>query len=201
MVKEKRIMTSTSVVIEEVQTPSHARTDHASRKAQAYWNPYTAGVGLGLVLLAAFVIMGRGLGASGAFTSVVSVGVSAVAPEHARANEFFAEYLGDGTQHPLKDWLVFEVLGVLVGGFISGALAHRIKGTVEKGPRIGTPLRLMFAFLGGTLMGFGAKLARGCTSGQALTGGALLSLGSWAFMLSVFAGGYAVAYFLRRQWT
>ncbi len=194
-------MTSTSVVTEEVQTLPRARTDHASRKAQAYWNPYIAGVGLGLVLLAAFVIVGRGLGASGAFSSLVSVGVNAVAPEHARANGFFSEYLGDGTQNPLKDWLVFEVLGALVGGFMSGALAHRIKGTVEKGPRIGTGKRMLFAFLGGGIMGFGAKLARGCTSGQALTGGALLSLGSWAFMLAVFAGGYAVAYFFRRQWT
>lgn len=49
-------------------------------------------------------------------------------------------------------------------------------------------------------MGFGAKLARGCTSGQALSGGAILNLGSWAFMMMVFAGGYAAAYFLRRQW-
>jgi uncharacterized membrane protein YedE/YeeE len=145
--------------------------------------------------------MGRGLGASGAFSSLVSFGVATVSPEHAKSNEFFAEYLGDGTHHPLKEWLVFEVLGVLVGGFISGSLAHRIKGTVEKGPRISTPARLVFAFLGGVLMGFGAKLARGCTSGQALTGGALLSVGSWAFMLAVFAGGYAVAYFFRRQWT
>ena len=44
------------------------------------------------------------------------------------------------------------------------------------------------------------KLARGCTSGQALTGGALLNLGSWVFMLMFFAGAYALAYFLRRQW-
>lgn len=178
---------------------------HAALKAHPkpapYWNPYTAGVGLGLVLLAAFVIMGRGLGASGAFTSIVSVGVNAVDPEHAQSNEFFSEYLGDGTHHPLKDWLVFEVLGVLVGGFISGSLAHRIKGTVEKGPRITSGKRLLLAFLGGGLMGFGAKLARGCTSGQALTGGALLGVGSWAFMLAVFAGGYAVAYLFRRQWT
>jgi hypothetical protein len=93
------------------------------------------------------------------------------------------------------------VLGVIVGGFVSGILAHRINGSVEKGPRITTSKRLLFAFLGGGIMGFGAKLARGCTSGQALTGGALLSVGSWAFMLAVFAGGYAVAYFLRRQWT
>jgi len=54
--------------------------------------------------------------------------------------------------------------------------------------------------IGGALMGFGAKLAGGCTSGQALTGGALLNLGSWLFMLSVFAGAYMLAYFFRRVW-
>ncbi|MGE5499798.1 MAG: YeeE/YedE thiosulfate transporter family protein [Syntrophothermus sp.] len=168
---------------------------------QPYWNPYIAGLGLGLVLLAAFVIMGRGLGASGAFSSLVSTGVNAVSPEHAASNSAFKDYLGDGTQSPLKDWLVFEVLGVFVGGFVSGILSNRIKRKVEKGPRISVNLRLLFAFAGGILMGFGARMGRGCTSGQALTGGALLNLGSWAFMMSVFAGAYALAYFLRRQWT
>ena len=42
--------------------------------------------------------------------------------------------------------------------------------------------------------------ARGCTSGQALTGGAVLSLGSWVFMMAVFTGGYIVAPLVRRQW-
>ncbi|HEY6952483.1 MAG TPA: YeeE/YedE thiosulfate transporter family protein [Bacteroidota bacterium] len=171
------------------------------REAQPYWNPYLAGLGLGLVLLAAFVIMGRGLGASGAFASVLSVGVNAVAPQHAVSNSFYSEYLGDGTQSPLKDWLVFEVLGAVVGGFISGILAGRVRKTIEKGPRITTAGRFAYAFAGGMIMAFGAKLARGCTSGQALTGGALLGLGSWSFMLAVFAGAYAVAYFVRRQWT
>jgi hypothetical protein len=49
-------------------------------------------------------------------------------------------------------------------------------------------------------MGVGADLARGCTSGQALTGGAMLNLGSWAFMMCVFAGAYAAAPLVRRQW-
>ncbi len=169
-------------------------------EAKPYSNPYLVGFGLGLVLLAAFVIMGRGLGASGAMSSVVAVTVEKAAPDYASENSFFETYLGDGTSSPLKDWLVFEVLGVLVGGFISGLLAGRIKRTVEKGPRISTALRLVFAFAGGSLMGFGAMLARGCTSGQALTGGALLNLGSWIFMLMVFAGAYATAYFVRRQW-
>ena len=39
-----------------------------SKQPQPYWNPYVSGIGLGLVLLAAFVVMGRGIGASGAMT-------------------------------------------------------------------------------------------------------------------------------------
>ena len=33
-----------------------------------------------------------------------------------------------------------------------------------------------------------------------MTGGAQLALGSWAFMFSVFAGAYGLAWFLRKQW-
>ena len=165
-----------------------------------YLNPYLAGMGLGLVLLAAFVIMGRGLGASGAFSSTLSWLVNLVAPAHAQANEYFQGYLGDGTTHPLKAWLVFEVIGLAAGALLSGLLAGRARITVEKGPRVSTGIRLGCAFAGGILMAFGAHLARGCTSGQALTGGALLNVGSWAFMLMVFVGGYAVAWFFRWQW-
>ncbi len=129
------------------------------------------GLGLGLVLLASFVVMGRGLGASGAFSSVLTAGLNAVAPDHVANNPAFAEYLGNGTSSPLKDWLVFEVLGVFVGGFLSGTLAHRVTRVVEKGPHISTRGRMLFAFAGGALMGVGARLARGCTSGQALIGG------------------------------
>jgi len=170
------------------------------RLPEPFANPYLAGIGLGLVMLAAFVIMGRGLGASSAFTTVVATGVNAVAPAHAQANPYYAEYLGDGTTSPLMDWTVFEVLGVIVGGFLSGTLAGRVRTGIERGPHIGNAGRLIYAFVGGGLMGIGARLARGCTSGQALTGGALLNVGSWAFMLCVFAGGYAFAWFMRRQW-
>jgi uncharacterized membrane protein YedE/YeeE len=174
--------------------------DPAADKApQPYMNPYLAGIGLGLVLLSAFVLMGRGLGASGAFNSAIAWLVSLVAPGYAHSNEFLARYLPEDT-HPLKAWLVFEVAGVFAGAILSGLLAHRVARTVEKGPGVSVRTRLAFAFAGGTLMAFGAALARGCTSGQALTGGSLLNLGSWIFMLCVFGGGYAVAFFLRRQW-
>lgn len=168
--------------------------------ADPYMNPYLAGIGLGLTLLAAFVLVGRGLGATGAFNAVIAWAVSAVAPAHAQANEFMAGYLGDGSTSPLKSWLLFEVVGVFAGALISGLLAGRVRFATDKGPRVSVGLRLATAFAGGMLMAFGAALARGCTSGQALTGGALLNLGSWAFMLMVFGGAYAVAYFMRWQW-
>ena len=174
--------------------------EDSNHPPKPYWNSYWAGFGLGLVLLVSFVIMGRGLGASGAFTTAVATAAHQIAPAHAENNAFYAEYLGDGTHSPLKDWLVFEVLGVFAGGFLSGVLANRLKLTVEKGPRITTPRRLIFAFIGGALMAIGAKIALGCTSGQALTGGALLNVGSWVFMWCVFGGANKLAYFLRKQW-
>lgn len=173
---------------------------HAHAAPAPYTNPYVAGIGLGLVLLAAFVVMGRGLGASGAVNAFVAWTVNLVAPEHARSREFLAEYIGDGSTHPLKAWLVFEVLGVFAGALVSGLLARRVVTSVERGPRASVALRLGLAFLGGATMAFGAALGRGCTSGQALTGGSLLNAGSWAFMMCVFGGAYATAWFVRRQW-
>jgi len=197
-------MTSTTETVNAGWEPRAADRAGAQAVAHArpapYMNPYVAGIGLGLVLLAAFVVMGRGLGASGAVNALVAWMVSLVAPAHAQSNGFLGEYIGDGSTHPLKAWLVFEVVGVAAGALLSGMLAGRARITIERGPRVSTALRLLCAFAGGVLMAFGAHLARGCTSGQALTGGALLNVGSWAFMIMVFVGGYAVAWLMRWQW-
>ncbi len=167
-------------------------------KAKRYWNPYMAGALLGLTLLATFLVTGGGLGASALPKRVIALGAMTAAPEWTAQNPTLGSYVASG--NPLRNWLVIEVIGVLLGGFIGALSAGRFKATVEKGPRISTRGRLRFALAGGVLMGFAAALARGCTSGQALSGGALLATGSWVFMLMVFAGGYATAWFVRRQW-
>ncbi len=165
-------------------------------KEQKFWNPYLAGIGLGLTLLLAFVLVGRGLGASGALMRFDVWFLKLIAPSHVQANPYFSKY----AHHTLSNWLVFEIIGVMIGGFLSGALAGRLKFKTGKGPNISNKGRWIFAFVGGALVGWAARLARGCTSGLALTGGATLSLGSWAFMFAVFAGAYATAYFVRKQW-
>jgi uncharacterized membrane protein YedE/YeeE len=166
-----------------------------------YMSPYLAGVGLGLVLLLTFTIMGRGLGASGAINTLVATGVNAVAPAHAQANEFISAYIGDGRRPPMVRWIVFEVLGVILGGYLSARLARRTGRRVDRGPRISDGTRMTYAFAGGAIMGVGAILARGCTSGQGLTGAALLNVGSWVFLLAIFAGAYSAAPVFRKLWT
>jgi len=170
------------------------------RPEQPYLNPYLAGAGIGAVLLLAFVIMGRGLGASGAFSTAVATGVAIAAPDRAARNAAYAAYLPDGPASLLTDWLVIEIVGVAIGGLVSALLAGRFRIAVDRGPRVTVRGRLAYAVGGGMLMGLGAKLARGCTSGQALTGGALLSVGSWLFILAAFAAGYAAAPLVRRAW-
>lgn len=166
-----------------------------------YADPYLAGIGIGGVLLAAYALAGQGLGASGAFASVAAaLTAAAVGTSKAAASPTVAPYLPEGLASPLRDWLVWELLGVAAGAFASAWSAGRLAWVFERGPRQTPGLRLTAALAGGIVMGIGAKFARGCTSGQALSGGALLSVGSWIFIVTAFAAAYACAPLARRLW-
>lgn len=169
------------------------------RSPKPYLNPYIAGGLLGLVLFAAFFITGSGLGASGGMNRVVVFFEDLIAPDHVNQVPYLLSMAG-GDTNPLDNWIVFLTFGTLLGGFASGWWHGRLKITTGKGPQITTQTRWTMAFIGGTFMGYGARFARGCTSGQALSGGAVLSVGSWVFMFAVFGGAYALAYFFRNFW-
>jgi uncharacterized membrane protein YedE/YeeE len=164
-----------------------------------YMNPYLAGVLLGLVLLSAMFLSGRGLGASGGIKYAVVALVGAVDREHAMETPFYSKYFEEG-ERPLKNWLALEVFGMVLGGFISGALSHRLKFKVEKSPKISNKKRLFFAFLGGAFFVYGAQLARGCTSGAALSGMAVLSVAGFVTMAAIFGSAYLFAWFFRSLW-
>ena len=169
------------------------------RTRRGYWNPDVGGVLLGILLFVTFFVTGHGLGSSGGVNRVVVAVEDLVVPEHVDRTPYLAEMAG-GDRNPLDHWIVWQVVGILLGGFASGMLRGRVRVETYRGPRITPRTRWFMAFAGGILMGYGARMARGCTSGQALSGGAVLSAGSWAFVLAVFAGGYAMAWFVRRLW-
>lgn len=166
--------------------------------ARPYWNPYAVGCLLGLVLLLTYALTGRGLGATAAFAAVSAWLLALVSPAHVEANLVHARYWNEGA--PLLSWTVFLLVGSTIGAFVSGWQGRRLAFTVERGPNVSDRTRLLLAFAGGFIAAFGAKIAKGCTSGQALTGGAMLNAGSLVFMLAVFASAYALAYFVRKEW-
>ena len=166
---------------------------------RSYMNPYLAGILLGLVLLSAIYFSGRGLGASGGIKYCVVSIVGSLNMDRASSSAYFGKYFENGA-NPLKNWLVFEIAGMLLGGFISGLISGRLKITIEKSPKISSVRRLIFAFLGGAFFVFGAQLARGCTSGAALSGMAVLSVAGFVTMAVIFGSGYLFAWFFRKNW-
>ena len=100
----------------------------------------------------------------------------------------------------LKNWLTIEIFGVVAGGFLSGAVSKRLKFKIEKSPNISNTRRLIFAFLGGVFFVYGAQLARGCTSGAALSGMAVLSVAGFVTMIAIFGSAYLFAWFFRKNW-
>lgn len=179
----------------------------ASTVRRSYADAGRCGVALGLVLLASFVLAGRGLGASGAFAAAAgetfdALGVRVTDPT-------LLDRIPVGLSL-LNDWIVLEIVGVILGGALSARLAGRMRfGRGWKGNDAGLPLSrerrsrgdgtrlrddisLGKALAGGALMGLGARLAYGCTSGLALSGGALMATGAWVFIPIAFGTAMVV---------
>lgn len=170
----------------------------SAERAAAYWSPYTVGVGLGGVVLASYVVFGFGPGASGAFAHVAARVGGAIAPDHAAANSYLAGYLASGRLW--AQWIVVEMLGVVLGGFLAAWTAGRLGWRIVRGRRLDAGGRLVFAFAGGAIVGFASRVAQGCTSGLALSGGAVLAPGAWAFLAAFMAAGIVTAWIVKGAW-
>ncbi|MCX7814610.1 MAG: YeeE/YedE thiosulfate transporter family protein [Tepidimonas ignava] len=155
-----------------------------------FWNPWLAGVALGVTLLATFVLTGHGLGATG-FTTRLSAWLGLqVAPQAIGANA----YLGPMARPDILDgWITWQVLGVFAGALLSAFMAGRLRVQLDGARRVGTGKRIATALVGGMLAGFGARVAAGCTSGLGLSGAATLSIAAFVFLGAFFVTGLVVS--------
>lgn len=169
------------------------------RHDNGYWSSYLVGALLGLTLLLTFVIAGWGLGASSAFSIIAGVSVNEISPGYASGLTYFSNVLERTS--PLKSWIILEIAGVFIGGFVGAAIGRKMKLQFDRGKGVRVTTRIVTALSGGMLIGFAARLARGCTSGVALSGGAQLAIAGWIFVISMFASGFVVAAIFRRFWS
>ncbi len=156
------------------------------------WSPYAVGALIGVLSWFSFLVAQKPLGVSTAFVRTAGLVEKAVAPEHVAENAYFQ------SKTPRVDFGVMLVVGILAGAYVSA----RLSGTyqVERVPelwarRFGPAVwkRYAGAFLGGLILVFGARLAGGCTSGHAISGGLQLAVSGWLFIAAVFAAGIATA--------
>jgi len=174
----------------------HENTSNEIKHRKPVMNPYYAGVLLGVTLLLSYLILGAGLGASSGLARVGAYIELWLAPARTLASDYF----GGWGEQPLKYYLVFMLAGVFFGGLISALLANRFNVKIERGVKCSSKKRLLLALVGGIFAGFASRLAGGCTSGQGLSGSAMLVTGSLLFLICIFVGGYSIAWFVRRQW-
>lgn len=149
-------------------------------KGYLHW--FVAGIMIGLLNIASFMIK-KPLGASSSYGTAVGVAGKALNIKAIDKNEFLR-------QHSSPDYLLILSIFMTIGGYISS----RIFGKSKEKPDIQvSPVSKVQQVLGGFTMLFGARIGKGCTSGNILSGGAQMSAGSLLFTVATFAGGVLAA--------
>lgn len=153
-----------------------------------FWWPVITGFLFALVELFSFVLSDRPLGSSRGYTVVGSIFEYVFFPEHAATVPYWQQY------EPYIDWTMALVFGIVCGSFLSSILSGEFKFTVipegwkiSKGPSV--MRRWMWALIGGILVGFGARMAMGCTLGMLISGVIQLAPAGFIFMMSLWFGG------------
>jgi uncharacterized protein len=161
-----------------------------------YWSPYAAGIGIGILSWLSFLISGKPIATSTSFARIGGIIENAVTDDKAEKRPYFKKIKLE------INWQWMLVMGVVLGSFISAI----ISGDFQVGVWVPTLwvtafgdsaiLRVIVAFAGGIILGFGARFAGGCTSGHGISGTLQLAVSSWISAICFFIGGIITAYFI-----
>ncbi len=155
-------------------------------------NWFWAGLALATINIIVFIVEHRPIGASTAFPYVGNLIFPVI------NNEYLPEIEKAGK------WEVWFLAGGFIGAIITSLITRTFRFTFtpvywEKRLKLGTKSRIAFAFLGGFLLIFGARMAGGCTSGHMFSGGMQLAASSLLFGIFAFAGGLIAAHLIYRR--
>lgn len=159
------------------------------------WSPYAVGIGIGVLSWLTWLISGKPLGCSTSFARSAGMIEKMVWGEQVSLKPYYQEV------KPVADWQWMLVLGMVIGSFLSSLLSGDfelvwIPSRWATAFSSGIGSRVIVAFLGGVLLGFGARWADGCTSGHGISGTMLLAVSSWISAICFFIGGIVAAYLL-----
>lgn len=157
-----------------------------------------AGLLLGLLVITATALV-KPFGVSTQYVLTDAIVLHSAAPEAASSNEYLNKYGEKADWSIGYGWML--VFGMFLGSGISAIATHRFRQRKDAAlPSMWSeqfgdskPKRLLYAFIGGVLLLFGARLAGGCTSGHMISGISQLTVGSFVFGIAIFASGIVTA--------
>ena len=140
------------------------------------------GAGIAAVTLALLWFGSRRLGISGGFDDLCGIALPALA------------YFRRPSALAARPWRLPFIGGLVLGGFLSAMLGGGWSPTWALGMfddvvRLGPAGKLAWMFVGGLFIGFGTRLAGGCTSGHGIFGLSNFEWPSLVTTLSFMAGG------------
>ncbi|OPY25330.1 MAG: putative inner membrane protein [Methanocella sp. PtaU1.Bin125] len=145
---------------------------------------FIAGAFIGILNVLSYVVR-KPLGVSSSFVTADAMGLKAAGSPAVEQNAFLKK-------HSNVDYQFILVIFMALGGMASALLFGRSRGR---------PMRsltdVLMQLIGGFVMLFGARIGRGCTSGNILSGGAQMSLGSLLFAAATFLSGILTLRFMR----
>ena len=161
------------------------------------WPPHAVGIGIGLLSCLSFLLSDKPIGCSTAFARTSGMIERLFRGRAALDRPYYKQFA------PEIDWEWMLVLGVILGAFLSAKLsgafrAQWVPAAWAQAAGASPAVRWAAALLGGTIMGFGARWAGGCTSGHGISGTLQLAVSSWIAAACFFAGGIAAAHLLFR---
>ena len=160
------------------------------------WSPYIVGSLIGVLSWFSFIISKKALGTSTTFARG-SAKLGAVFFGAEVYNwKYYQKY------KPELEWQSMLVIGIVIGSFISAILSGEFNLSLIPLTEFESILnqnilgRIFSAFAGGIMLGFGARLAGGCTSGHGISGTFQLSIASWISLIGFFVGGALTAFII-----
>jgi uncharacterized membrane protein YedE/YeeE len=162
---------------------------------QIRWSPYAVGAGIGILSWFTFLLLKKPIGCSTAFARISGMIGKLFNRKKIDDNQYFKEY------PPVIDWEIMFVGGIIIGAFISAYISGDFK--VIKVPELWSGrfgdsfiFRIIISVIGGIFLGFGARLAGGCTSGHGISGAMQMSVSGWVSAIFFFIGGSITAYLM-----
>lgn len=163
-----------------------------------FLNPYIIGAFTGLVLVLSVWSSDKFFSSATMFQQTVGLIEQFLMPDYVARNEFFQKH------PPEVNWQFMFVVGSFFGSFIAAVMSRTFKLQAvppmwkqQFGPSFRK--RAGFAFIGGLLALYGARLADGCPSGHGLSGVAQLSVSGIIALACFFLSGIVMARLLYRK--